>query len=769
MPDGFNGSLGLDFTARDLSGPAFASLNQKLDQVASKTESMAGAMERASPAAETFKGVLSALTVDKLIDDFEEFNDRVVKQTAGFKDMAERLQLTTTQYQALRLASVEAGTSQEVLQTSLVKFLSTLGGAEQGLKSNVEALDQLGVKILNANGTIRPTNDLLQEAAQSLLQMQDGALKARLETELFGRSGADLNPMLDSLAKGVDALTAKFQQAGLIVDQDTVEKLHRLEVQSQASQARFEAFYATVATPIYLGVMDEISRKLIEITNRTAQAHGAWQKFVALIGANDISLKPMGMDPDQLSRLQQMAALQSQIASFDGRIANHRQGDAPTDLLQAKRDQLQAQLDSLRSAYGQAANAGAKDAEIAAERDRLMNDDLPAKDSFHTAGAKNPTVKSGAGKRDQVGDSIARLEKEKIAADQALARLMAASTSEPLDQIKQQVDLQKKIDDEVAKLGIKAKDDPRRAQLEAEVTAQVKAEDALKRYQEAMAYADQITRKYGDGSLALNDTMRKLNDAYATGRLSTEAFTMAVNDATYAQQQQELQSKSQGTGLDSLAAGFEYAANAYAHQNTMFQTGAQVFQQSTQIMSNAMTNWRKTGQFDMQAFLSSWLDMIDQMLMKWASAQLFGQMGGGQGGGLFGDLVSGIDDFFTTSAADSAAAGNIAAGAGSYAGAVPFADGGDYQAGVPRLVGERSEEVDIPGTSGTILNRDKLAKMMGADPAGGDVHVHVHVTTGVQDTVRAEIMSMMPTIQSAAISAVQRARQSGGSFAKSFR
>jgi hypothetical protein len=769
MPDGFGGSLGLDFTARDLTGPAFASLNTKLDAVADRTEQMSAAMGKAPAAMEVFKGSLGALQVDKLIDQFGEFHSRVVEQTAGFKDLAERLQIGVVQYQALRLAGIEAGVSQMVLQQTIVRFNSVIGDAENGTRKSVEAFQQLGVKILDSAGHVRPMTDLLQEAARALLQMEDGSRKARLETELFGRAGADLNPMLAALAKGTDALTEKFQAAGLIIDRDTVESLKRLQVQSEASKARFEALYATVALPIYVGAIDALSAKMLEITNRISSAHGAWQKFLAAIdAAGPVKLRPLGQDPDDLGRLQRAEQLRQQIESFDKRIDNPRRGDAPTDRLQASRAKLQAELAGIESEMDAVARAQARGQTAAADRDRLLNDGLPAQDIFKTAGASNPAVKGGrgAGSRDRVGDAITRLQGEKAAADKALSAMMAGA-SMPLTELNRQIELQKKIDDEIARLGSTAKNDPRLAQLKQEVAEQQKAEDALKRYQAAAAEADAVTRKYGDGTLALDDTMRKLNDALDSGRLKNEVYAIAVKESRLAQEQQALVMRGQQNNLDGLAAGFESAALAYSKQNTAFATGSQIFQSSAQLMSSAFTKWRQTGQFDMNEFLASWADMIAQMGMKWAASQVFNSIAGAAGGaggagGLFGWL-GGLFGGGGASGVGSTVPDFIAAGGNA------FADGGRPPLGETSLVGEEGPELFVPDTSGTIIPAAKTADMLSG--GGGDVVVHqtFNISTGVQATVRAELASMMPSIQQATVDAVRQARERGGRFAASFR
>ena len=91
----------------------------------------------------------------------------------------------------------------------------------------------------------------------------------------------------------------------------------------------------------------------------------------------------------------------------------------------------------------------------------------------------------------------------------------------------------------------------------------------------------------------------------------------------------------------------------------------------------------------------------------------------------------------------------------------PKAIGGSVQRGQPYMVGERGMEMFIPNQSGSIVSNDKLN-------SGGGVVVNqtINVTTGVQQTVRAEIATLMPQIASAAKNAVADARMRGGNYSK---
>tara|TARA_R100001440_G_scaffold19195_2_gene32413 strand:+ start:438 stop:2714 length:2277 start_codon:yes stop_codon:yes gene_type:complete len=84
----------------------------------------------------------------------------------------------------------------------------------------------------------------------------------------------------------------------------------------------------------------------------------------------------------------------------------------------------------------------------------------------------------------------------------------------------------------------------------------------------------------------------------------------------------------------------------------------------------------------------------------------------------------------------------------------------------PRMVGERGPELFIPHSAGVIKNAQDTKSMMGGQPVV--VNQTLNIETGVAQTVRAEILTMMPMIQNSTLSAVRNARQRGGSFAATF-
>lgn len=87
--------------------------------------------------------------------------------------------------------------------------------------------------------------------------------------------------------------------------------------------------------------------------------------------------------------------------------------------------------------------------------------------------------------------------------------------------------------------------------------------------------------------------------------------------------------------------------------------------------------------------------------------------------------------------------------------------GGQVTAGRPYLVGERGPEIVVPSRNASVTPNNQI---------GGGVVVNqtINVTTGVQQTVRAEIKTLLPQIAEASKNAVLDARMRGGSYGRAF-
>lgn len=97
-----------------------------------------------------------------------------------------------------------------------------------------------------------------------------------------------------------------------------------------------------------------------------------------------------------------------------------------------------------------------------------------------------------------------------------------------------------------------------------------------------------------------------------------------------------------------------------------------------------------------------------------------------------------------------------------------MAGGGAIQPNRPTLVGERGPELFIPSSTGTIMNNHNASNMMGGG-APTVVNQTINVDAGVSQTVRAEMMTLLPVIRDQTVAAVADQARRGGSYSNAFR
>jgi hypothetical protein len=159
-------------------------------------------------------------------------------------------------------------------------------------------------------------------------------------------------------------------------------------------------------------------------------------------------------------------------------------------------------------------------------------------------------------------------------------------------------------------------------------------------------------------------------------------------------------------------------------------------------------------------------DIIAQLLKLQAQQAItkFMGQGGGSGGGGFGlgDILSFGSSLFGGGGGGGAINPNSSGGLGNIFG---YANGGSLSPRQPSIVGEKGPELFVPHTSGGIFTNRSLNNMGGG---GVSVNQTINIETGVSQTVRAEMLSLLPQIKSETIGAVIDSKKRGGQMAETF-
>jgi hypothetical protein len=137
----------------------------------------------------------------------------VVKQGIDAGDALNRMQIITgisaTTLTGIANQAKLADVEMETLTKGLNKLNVNLAKAANGNKDVAQKFKDLGVNVKDAKGNIEPTDVVLKKLANRFADMPDGAQKAAAAVALFGKSGADLIPLLNDGAAAMEKFTYK--------------------------------------------------------------------------------------------------------------------------------------------------------------------------------------------------------------------------------------------------------------------------------------------------------------------------------------------------------------------------------------------------------------------------------------------------------------------------------------------------------------------------------------------------------------------------------
>ena len=217
----------------------------------------------------------------------------------------------------------------------------------------------------------------------------------------------------------------------------------------------------------------------------------------------------------------------------------------------------------------------------------------------------------------------------------------------------------------------------------------------------------------------LQETLDNLSIALNAGKISSEEFNNAV-----AKVQEQL-----------------FFATT---EGKMFETGIESL--STKL-SDTFVNALETGKLSLRDLGNVVKEVMAEMARDFLKAQIRAM------------LLKTVLNAFGGSAGPSPSIGGTMPPVGDMT-----AGGGTVQAKRPTLVGERGPELFIPSTHGVVKNNMDTKNLMGSSKPVV-VNQNINISTGVAQTVRAEVLNLLPTIQTSTMEAIVDAKQRGGSFA----
>ncbi len=114
------------------------------------------------------------------------------------------------------------GADIEKMQTGMKTLVQQMDMANKGTESAQNAFKALNLTWQDGNGQLKTQEQMMEEAIMALASMENGTEKAKLATELFGKAGIDMMPMLNGGAEAITELKNRAGELGLVMSDEAV-------------------------------------------------------------------------------------------------------------------------------------------------------------------------------------------------------------------------------------------------------------------------------------------------------------------------------------------------------------------------------------------------------------------------------------------------------------------------------------------------------------------------------------------------------------------
>ena len=158
----------------------------------------------------------------------------------SFGKLSDQTGIAANSLQAYVNAGKLAGIGQETIDKGLRRLAQSMREADQGVATYSDSFNALGITVRDSEGNLKSSETVLGEIADRFADLPDGATKAAISMEIFGRSGASLINLLN----GGSAALEEFNYA---VSDEFAQNAEFFNDQIAVLAIRFDGFRKQLA------------------------------------------------------------------------------------------------------------------------------------------------------------------------------------------------------------------------------------------------------------------------------------------------------------------------------------------------------------------------------------------------------------------------------------------------------------------------------------------------------------------------------------------
>ena len=192
-----------------------------VDQTKAAFDSIKRGLGGLTDTAKSVNGVLANLGVGVSLAGIGAMIKSSIDSADALDEMAQRTGIAVESLSLLVPAAELSAVSTEKFEAGLKKLATGMLEAATGSEASAQNFEALGVAVQNQDGTLRDSEQVLLDLADRFQAMPDGAEKAALAVDIFGKAGAEMIPFLNQGREGIGALKQEAAELGLQLSADT--------------------------------------------------------------------------------------------------------------------------------------------------------------------------------------------------------------------------------------------------------------------------------------------------------------------------------------------------------------------------------------------------------------------------------------------------------------------------------------------------------------------------------------------------------------------
>jgi hypothetical protein len=168
----------------------------------------------------SFGSALESLAIGEAVLKMAQFVNKGIEAGDQLAKLSEKTGVSVEALSGLAHAATVAGIGHEALEKNLSRLSKTMADAATGGKQSQSAFQSIGVAVTDTSGKLRPLEDVLGGVADKFQKAKDGPEKAAIAMKVFGKSGADMIPLLDKGSAGLAQMTEEAKKLGVFMSEE---------------------------------------------------------------------------------------------------------------------------------------------------------------------------------------------------------------------------------------------------------------------------------------------------------------------------------------------------------------------------------------------------------------------------------------------------------------------------------------------------------------------------------------------------------------------